>query len=99
MDFGVLSSMHLNKMQLGDHGIAGLNWVEGTICSILLLLFYLGTIPGYTWGDQTRVSDTGKPGKRYPRDPISGDVNNAFGRLFAYLLIRDCKNISFLVLK
>ena len=72
MDPGVLSSMHLNKMQLGDHGIAGLNWVEGTICSILLLLFYLGTIPGYTW-DQTRVSDTGK---RYPRDPISGDVNN-----------------------
>ena len=59
MDFGVLSSMHLNKMQLGDHGIVGLNWVEGTICSILLLLFYLGTIPGYAWGDQTRVSDTG----------------------------------------
>ena len=72
MDFGVLGSMHLNKMQLEDHGIVGLNWVEGTICSILLLLFYLGTIPGYTWGDQTRVSDTGK---RYPRDPMEMEMS------------------------
>ena len=82
MDFGVLSSMHLNKMQLEDHGIVGLNWVEGTIRSILLLLFYLGTIPGYTWGDQTRVSDTGK---RYPRDPMEMEMSTIE-------MCRDCKS-------